>query len=236
MIRSTSISSTKINDCQPKLKGAPISFLKAEWAYVFGAFLTLLFIIDPLTTLPAYLTLTKRFTESSRRSIRRKATTVAFGILALFAISGMKFFELFGITLPAFQIAGGILMLIIGITQLNAEHPKSNDTEASEGLNREDIAIFPLGTPLLAGPGAISTVILFSTAAKSWFTAIELIISIGMCMAVVYLILASSRHLLKVLGNTGINLISRLMGIVLTAVAVQFILNGLRDAIPTLVG
>ncbi len=208
-----------------------LEFLKTEWAYMFGAFVTLLFIIDPFAIVPVYLTLTNRFVEQDRRIIRRKSCLMAFGILAFFAISGMKFFEIFGITLPAFQIAGGILLLIIGVQQLTSDGHKKNLESDGELVFRDEIAIFPLGTPLLAGPGAISTIILFSTKASSYLRLGELLFALASCMYIIYLTLAISRYLYRALGETGINLISRIMGIVLTAVAVQFILNGIKDAI-----
>ncbi len=207
-----------------------LAVFKTEWAYLTGAFITLLFIIDPFTVVPVYLTLTERFGIAGRAQIRRKAVLIAWLILTLFALSGMKLFELFGITLPAFQIAGGLLLLILGVSQLNADRSKVSTVEQDEGLHRDDISVFPLATPLLAGPGAISTVILLTTRAGSTLRFVELLAAIAACMAVGFLVLRFSHHLFRLLGNTGLNLLSRVMGIVLTAVAVQFILNGLGEA------
>ena len=207
-----------------------LELFRTEWAYLSGAFVTLLFIIDPFAVVPVYLTLTERFSEESRAHIRRKAVLIALVLLIGFAVSGMKFFELFGITLPAFQIAGGLLLLILGVTQLNAEKSKVTATEQDEGLSRDDISVFPLATPLLAGPGAISTVILLVTKAESGIRFAELLVAITACMVVGFLVLKFSSLLYRALGNTGLNLLSRIMGIVLTAVAVQFVLNGLREA------
>ncbi len=203
---------------------------QTEWAYLSGAFVTLLFIIDPFAVVPVYLTLTERFSQASRAHIRRKAVLVALVMLIGFAITGMKFFELFGISLPAFQIAGGLLLLMLGMTQLNADKAKVTPTEQDEGLSRDDISVFPLATPLLAGPGAISTVILLVTKAESRFRFFELLVAITACMVAAFLVLRFSHLLYRLLGNTGLNLLSRIMGIVLTAVAVQFVLNGLREA------
>lgn len=208
-----------------------LSFLKTEWAYLTGAFVTLFFIVDPFAIVPIYLSITSRFSKADTRHIRFKSIAIAAGILIVFAISGMKFFELFGITLPAFQIAGGLLLLLIGISQLNANRRKVNTDEEDEGLERDDISVFPLATPLLAGPGAISTVILYSTKAGSALRFFELIIAIVACFAATFAILKASPMLLRVLGRTGLNLVSRLMGMVLTAIAVQFILNGIGEAL-----
>jgi multiple antibiotic resistance protein len=207
-----------------------LELFKTEWAYLSGAFVTLLFIIDPFAVVPVYLTLTERFSAPSRAHIRRKAVLIALMMLMVFAVSGMKFFELFGITLPAFQIAGGLLLLILGVSQLNAEKSKVTPTEQDEGLSRDDVSVFPLATPLLAGPGAISTVILLVTKAETKIRFFELLGAIFACMLVAFVVLRFSHLLYRLLGNTGLNLLSRIMGIVLTAVAVQFILNGLHEA------
>jgi multiple antibiotic resistance protein len=208
-----------------------LSFIVPEWTYAAGAFVTLFFIVDPFAMVPIYLTLTERFNVPDRAHIRFKATMIALAILIVFAITGMRFFELFGITLPAFQIAGGILLLVLGVSQLNANHRKVSREEEGEGLEKDDISVFPLATPLLAGPGAISTVILYSTRAGSTLRLAELLTAITLCMLATWAILRASPALLRLLGKTGLNLLSRVMGIVLTAVAVQFILNGVGEAI-----
>ena len=141
------------------------------------------------------------------------------------------FFELFGITLPAFQIAGGLLLLTLGLSQQNNSRRKVSNEEQDESLHRDDISVFPLATPMLAGPGAISTVILLASAAGSVLRLAELIAAIVVCMVITAVVLTSSQYLVRVLGKTGLNLLSRVMGIVLTAVAVQFILNGIGEAI-----
>lgn len=209
-------------------------FLQTEWGYLTSAFVALFFIVDPFAVVPAYLTLTERYGDDARRHIRVKATVIATTLLVLFAVTGMKFFEIFGITLPAFQIAGGILLLVLGVSQLNAPREKVSSVETDEGLEKDDISVFPLATPLLAGPGAISTVILYSTEAGSVLRLAELIAAIVATMAASFLILHGSPAILRVMGRTGLNLVSRIMGIVLTAVAVQFLLNGLGEAIKQL--
>ena len=207
-----------------------LEFFKSEWTYLTGAFVTLFFIIDPFAVVPVYLTLTNRFSPADQAHIRVKASLISLGILVAFAVSGMKFFQLFGITMPAFQIAGGLLLLLLGVSQLNAARKKVTSVEEDEGLTRDDISVFPLATPLLAGPGAISTVILLATKAESALRLGELVVVIVACTGISLLVLKFSPMLYRVLGNTGLTLLSRIMGIVLTAVAVQFILNGLSEA------
>jgi multiple antibiotic resistance protein len=210
--------------------------LRSEWAYLTGAFVTLLFIVDPFAMVPTYLTLTERFSDEGKRAIRSKACFIALSLLILFALTGMRLFQLFGITLPAFQIAGGLLLVILGINQLNASRRKVSTAEEDEGLVRDDISVFPLAMPLLAGPGAISTVILLATKAASILRLAELVTAVTACIVVTFVVLRFAGYLQKLLGTTGLTLLSRIMGIVLTAVAVQFILNGVKEALPWITG
>lgn len=208
-----------------------LSFLQTEWGYLTGAFVTLFFIVDPFAVVPVYLALSERFTPHDQKVIRRKATLIALALLVAFAVTGMTFFELFGITLPAFRIAGGILLLVMGVQQLTVSGgEKVSSEEESEGLSKDDISVFPLATPLLAGPGAISTVILYATGAGSALRLVELTLAIVACLAATYVILRASPYLYRVMGKTGLNLFSRLMGIVLTAVGVQFVIAGVIEA------
>ena len=206
----------------------------AELANLTGAFVTLLVMIDPLTTVPVYMTLTDRFSEEHRRGICRKATLIALIVLTVVALVGIKLFTLFGITMPAFQIAGGILLLMVGISQVNEVRSKVNRSEQDESYDRDDITVFPLATPLLAGPGAISTVILLATKANGWLRITELIIAISACMLAAYATLRAAKYLFRLLGTTGLNLFSRIMGLLLTAIGVQFVINGMRDVLPLL--
>ncbi len=208
--------------------------IQREFAYLAGAFVTLFFIIDPLTTVPVYMTLSERYGESHRRSICAKASLIALGILLVVAFAGLKLFELFGITLPAFQIAGGILLVMVGIAQVNEVRTKVSPNEADESLERDDITVFPLAMPLLAGPGAISTVILMATKASGLIRKLELALAITVCIALAYMTLRAAKYLFKLLGNTGLNLLSRIMGLLLTAMGVQFVINGAKDILPLL--
>ena len=180
------------------------------------------------------MTLTERFSEEHRRSICQKATLIAFAILVSTALAGLKLFELFGITLPAFQIAGGILLLMIGMAQLNAARRKVNTSEQDEGYERDDVTVFPLAMPLLAGPGSMSTVVLLATKSSSLLRTSELIVAIAACMLLSYIVLRAAKYLFRLLGNTGLNLFSRIMGLILTAIGVQFVINGVHDVLPLL--
>lgn len=192
--------------------------------------LALFVIVDPFAVLPVYMTLTDRFNDHERLQTRRKAMFVALGILLFFALSGTGLFQLFGITIPAFRIAGGILLLIIGITQLMQKRERIQPSETQEGLEKDDISIFPLGTPLIAGPGAISTVVLYTSQSGSILRTTSLCIAIVTVCFLSFLFLKFSPLIYRVLGRTGLNLLTRIMGIILTAIAVQFVITGIKEA------
>lgn len=204
---------------------------KIELLYVLQTFVAIFVIVDPFAVVPVYLSLTEKYSPEGIVHTRRKATLVAFGVLGTFALTGLTVFNLFGITLPAFQIAGGILLLLLGISQLNNNRARVKPEETSEGMEKDDVSVFPLGTPLLAGPGAISTVVLLSTQAKTWIRNVELMIALVAAMAAAYLCLKAAPYLFKLLGKTGLNLLTRIMGLILTAIAVQFMLNGIKGAL-----
>lgn len=196
-----------------------------------STFVAIFVIVDPFAVVPVYLMLTERYNVPDVVKTRRKATFVAGGLLITFALTGLSIFKIFSITLPAFQIAGGILLLLFGIAQLNGARARVKPEEQSESMEREDVSVFPLGTPLLAGPGAISTVVLYAASGRSPLKMFILVLAIASALAAAYLVLKAAHPLYRVLGKTGLNLITRIMGLILTAVAVQFILNGIKGAL-----
>ena len=199
-------------------------------SYTGSAFVAIFVIVDPFSVVPVYLTLTQGHSEAQRRATRLKASVIAAFILMAFAVSGMGVFNLFGITLPAFRIAGGLMLLSLGLAQLNSSRDRVKQEEEKEGLEADDISVFPLATPLLAGPGAISTVVLYASEAGNWQHLTGLIIAIVGTITASFAMLRVAPWVFRVLGRTGINIFSRLMGIILTAVAVQFIIDGLAEA------
>ncbi len=205
--------------------------MKTELTHFLNSFISIFVIVDPFAVIPVYLGLTDRFTAESLVKIRRKATLVACLILIFFAVTGMSLFNFFGTTLPAFQIAGGLLLFKFGIEQLGANRTRVKEEERDEGLHRDDISVFPLATPLLAGPGAISTVVLQSSKTKSTPSLLMLCLAIVLAVALCNLVLKLGPLLYRVIGTTGLNLLTRLMGLILTAVAVQFIINGLTTVV-----
>ncbi len=205
--------------------------MNQEFLFFINTTIALFVIVDPFAVVPVYLILTERFSALERRHIRRKASLISAAILLAFALTGLGIFNIFGITLPAFQIAGGLLLLQLGIAQLNAKDHRVKKEETDEGLERDDISIFPLATPLIAGPGSISTVVLYAAEATTIPRRLSLLVSVILVITACYATLKVAPLMFRLLGRTGLNLLTRIMGIILAAVAVQFILNGIRGSL-----
>ena len=197
-------------------------------AITFASTLSSLFaIVDPFAVIPVFISLTDRYNVEERKALVKRSAIISAAILSAFALSGETIFKIFGISMPAFRIAGGILLLLLGIAQLNATRERVKSEEESESYARDDISIFPLATPLLAGPGAISTVVLQASQTPYWVGTLLLISAIALVFFASYFILTSAPHVFHLLGKTGLNLLTRLMGIILSAIAVQFIVDGM---------
>lgn len=199
-----------------------------------SSFTAIFAIVDPLAVIPVFLSLTDTYSQKEREIASRKACVIATLILLTFALSGEGIFKLFGISMNAFRIAGGILLLLLGIAQLDAHRERVKTEEENESFSREDISIFPLAVPLLAGPGAISTVVLQSGEVKGFLGMALFISAIMLAFVASFFLLRSAPYLYRVLGKTGINLVTRVMGIILTAIAIQFIIDGIVGVIQNL--
>lgn len=194
------------------------------------SFMSLIAIVEPISTVPIFLAITPANTPRERRHMARMACLVATAVLLIFAITGKFFFDLLGVSMSAFQISGGLFLFIaaVGMVQAQEHTTKISEEEKLEGEALDNVAIAPMAVPLLAGPGAISTIILLLNQAPSLPFAFIVYINIIFVMGLSYVIFcigANGSHwinpmLLKVLG--------RLMGLVVGAVAVQFVINGLK--------
>jgi multiple antibiotic resistance protein len=204
--------------------------LPFEIGFLLSTFVAVFVIVDPFAVIPIYIGITERFTDHERHTVCSKATLIASCILIAFALIGTGIFKMFGITLYAFQIAGGILLLLLGIAQLNADRRRVKTEEESESFERDDVSVFPLATPLLAGPGSISTVVLYASQAQGALQVSLLVVAIALALALSYALLRFAPRLLNFLGRTGLNLLTRIMGIMLVAIAIQFVINGLKTA------
>lgn len=194
------------------------------------AFGSLFVIVDPISTAPAFLAMTPQNTPAQRVRMARTACAVATGVLMLFAAAGQSIFRFLGITLPAFQIAASLVLLMVALDMLRAQRSRVQETreETEAAAVKEDISVTPLAIPLLAGPGAISTAILLQSQARDWIQHGILYGVIVLVMAASYLILHLAAHSTRFLNPIALNILSRVMGLLLAAVAVQFMINGLR--------
>ncbi|MFN7132261.1 MAG: MarC family protein [Myxococcales bacterium] len=203
--------------------------LLSFWLVPFSA---IFFVVDPPGLVPIFLAITRQQPPEKRAQMARKATLVAFGLLTSFALFGGVIFAAFGITLGAFKIAGGLLLLLTAIDMLRAQpsRTRSSPDEQREGEEKEDVAIVPLAMPLLAGPGAIATVmVLVGRGGGSWLNAAPVILAAGITCAVAYAMMRAAPYIDRVLGRSGLAILERVMGLLLAAIAVQFFADGVSD-------
>lgn len=201
----------------------------ASFEYALFAFSSLFVIVDPIAVVPAFLAMTPRDSVAQRLRTARMACLVAMGILTGFAFFGQTIFKLLGITLPAVQIAGGLILLLVALDMLRAQRSTVQQTaaETAAGTSKDDIAITPLAIPMLAGPAAISTVILLETHATTLTLRAVLLGCLVLVGLASYSILAIGARGAKWLNPIAEKIISRLMGLLLAALAVQFMVNAL---------
>ena len=194
---------------------------------------SVLFIVDPFATVPSFLAMTARDTPEMRRTLARRGAWTCAITLTLFGLGGSLIFKLFGITIGAFKIAGGVLIGLNALDMVQARRSQQRETavEKAEGIQKEDIGIMPLGVPMLAGPGAISTVMVLALGAKTLVTSIAVYLSIALTAFISYHTLAAASLVERRLGQTGMRILTRLMGLILCAIAIQFIIDGIKLAL-----
>lgn len=198
--------------------------------YAFLTFGSLFAIVDPFAAIPTFLAMTENDTPQQRRRMARTACITCAGVMSAFAVMGPSIFKLFGITLPAFQLAGGLVLLLSSLDMLRAQKSALRETpeEAEEGRSKEDIAITPLAVPMLAGPGAITTSIVLAGKAGTWAHKGIFFVCIAAVGLVSYHFLTLAASGASKISSTLMNIITRLMGLLLAAVGVQFILSALK--------
>ncbi len=198
--------------------------------YAFLTFGSLFAIVDPFAAIPTFIAMTGRDSAEQRRRMARTACITCAGIMSLFAFLGPFIFRLFGITLPAFQIAGGLVLLLSSLDMIRAQKSPMRETpeEFAEGMHKDDIAITPLATPLLAGPGAITTSIVLAGRATNLSQSVIFYVLIALVAFLSYWVLTLAADSAKKLSPTLLNIITRLMGLLLAAIGVQLILSALK--------
>lgn len=191
----------------------------------FTSFFTL---INPIGTMPVFMTMTKDLSESDRTRTAQKASIVALFTIIAFAFSGQLMFKFFGISVNSFRIVGGIIFFMMGMDMLQARLGKVKISESEVKTYVNDISITPLAIPMICGPGAITNSIVLMEDANTLSLKIVLFSSIFLVMLITYLVLYSSSRILKVMGETGKNVMMRLMGLIVMVIAVEFFFSGLK--------
>ena len=199
--------------------------------FALVTFTSIFFIVDPIAAIPTYLVITQQETATERRRTARRACIAMSVLLVVFGATGTMLFRAFGITLAAFRTAGGLILWFVAMDMLHGERrTQEGRDEVYEGQIKEDVAITPLAIPMLAGPGAISTAIVLAGQAHGVAQTAMVYGSIVVTGILAYVSLRLGEPLLERLGKTGIRVVTRIMGLILAAVAVQFVFSGVREA------
>lgn len=198
---------------------------------IFNAFVTILVTIDPPGLAPLFLAVTRGMTRHERQQVSIRASVIGFGVLALFAIAGAAILSVFGITLPAFRVAGGFLLFFIAFEMVFEKRQDRKEKISDVAITRDHIhnlAAFPLAIPLIAGPGAISATVLLSGSFQGWLAQAALVGIILACLILTYLVFVLAERIDGMLGQTGRSILTRLLGVILAALAVQFVADGVK--------
>lgn len=198
---------------------------------VFNAFLTILVTIDPPGLAPLFLAVTRGMNRDERRQVSIRASLTAFAVLAIFALAGAAILAIFGITLPAFRVAGGFLLFFIAFEMVFEKRQDRKEKISDVAITKDmihNIAAFPLAIPLIAGPGAISATVLLSSHFAGFAAQVALILIIAVCLGLTYLVFVLAERIDRFLGQTGRSILTRLLGVILAALAVQFVADGVK--------
>lgn len=205
-----------------------------EWAYLFKIGLALFAIVNPIGSVPIFISATQGWPAEDRERTARTAAVTVFLVLASSVFFGDRILDFFGISIPSFQVGGGILLMLIAISMLQGRisHVRQTPEEAQEVADREVIAVVPLSIPLLAGPGAISSMIIAAQQTGTFWGHVSLVLPVTVICLLVWTTLRLSVNIAHRLGTIGINIVTRLMGLVLAAMAVEFIAHGIHGLFP----
>jgi multiple antibiotic resistance protein len=207
-----------------------------DTAALFKVTLALFAIVNPIGSVPIFISATDGWSSQDRAKTAKTVAITVFIVLAISAFLGDKILRFFGISIPSFQVGGGILLMLIAIAMMHGKQSGARQTpeEAQTMAEREVIAIVPLSIPLLAGPGAISNMIIAAQQSQGFYGHLSLVVPILIICCIIWLVLRLSVAISQQLGNIGINIVTRLMGLILAAMAVEFIAHGLIGLFPRL--
>lgn len=194
------------------------------------AFLTLFVVMDPIGLVPVFLALAGSRSHGDQCRIARKAVFVAGGLLATFGIAGAWLLRNLGISMDAFRVSGGILLFLIALDMVLAQHERETKEEEEESKGRSDISVFPLAIPMIAGPGTLASIMILVAESRPYAAGLPMILAIaGVVLALGYVALRMAAPLGKLLGRTGVNVVTRVLGVLLAALAVQYVADGARS-------
>ncbi len=208
-----------------------------DLAFAVTAFASIFAVMNPVGNLPVFVAITEGYSPELKRKVRNKVCIVAGSVLVVFALFGNVIFDLYGITIPAFKIAGGILLFSIAFTMTRGQLTKSKMTEeeAEEASEKEEVGVVPLGIPLFAGPGAITTVMIYVSYAQDsgepTLNLLFLFLGIFATVAISFVLLKYAEPLFSRMGKSGAMAFTRIMGLLLAAMAVEFVLSGTFEAV-----
>jgi len=198
--------------------------------FLLTAFVTLFVIIDPIGLMPIFVSLTAGSNRQARRTIAVRAILVGFGVLILFGFFGEAVLGFAGISMPAFRMAGGILLFLTALDMLFERRTKRREDQANQpDISEDDPSVFPLATPLIAGPGAIASMILLTGQTETTLAFASVFGVLAVVLFIAFALFIMGGLLERALGPTGVNVITRILGMLLAALSVQFILDGLRE-------
>ncbi len=207
------------------LSGHPMPIVVPLFA---KAFLTLFVVIDPVGLAPLYLALVSDRTETEQAQIARRAVAVSAVILLGFGLTGAYVLHNLGISLQAFQIAAGVLLFKIALDMIFVQQERETEAEVEEAEAKQDVSVFPLAIPLIAGPGSLASILVLSRESTNYYLGLGVVLAAAaVVLLLCYVFLLLSRPLAKVLGQIGINVVTRVLGVLLAALAVQYMLDGL---------
>ena len=198
-------------------------------ALALKSFLTLLVIMDPVGMVPIFLALSSGRRDEERPRIARKAVVVTGGVMLAFALGGSWLLDRLDITFDAFRASGGMLLFLIAVDMVLAQHERETKEEEEESRSRQDISVFPLAIPMMAGPGALASIMILASEARHVSLGLVIVVAnLGLVLTLCYGALRLATPLRRLLGRTGVNVITRIFGVLLAALAVQYVADGAR--------
>ncbi len=207
------------------------------WTFALLCVTSLFAIINPIAVAPVYLALTQGYEATRQRHTLRVAILTGIAVLVVFALIGRGIFAVFGITIDAFRIAGGLVIFGIGMDMLQAKRSRGKSTpqETREAMHQDDVAITPLGIPMIVGPGSITTVMVLMSGAETLLHIVAVVAAVLIVLGTIYFTLRSAPRFVHLLGKSGLNVVTRIMGLLLTVIAVQFVVDGVRPILTDII-